>query len=131
MTGTAARMQRDRASAVGDERLIKQCLKGDQQAWAALIEKYKNLIYSIPIKMGMYQDAGDIFQAVCVDLLTELPRLREYKALPKWLMQTCYHKCLHYQKLASRQVELPPTSAEGQESPEILPEHMLIALEKE
>jgi RNA polymerase sigma factor (sigma-70 family) len=131
MTGTAARMQRERASAVGDERLIKQCLKGDQQAWAALIEKYKNLIYSIPIKMGMYQDAGDIFQAVCVDLLTELPKLREHRALPKWLMQTGYHKCLHYQKNASRHVELDPEDAENQESDEALPEHMLVALEKE
>ena len=94
MTGTAAKLQLERPTAAGDEQLIKQCLKGNQAAWSALIDKYKNLVYSIPIKMGMYQDAGDIFQAVCVDLLTELPKLREHRALPKWLMQTCYHKCL-------------------------------------
>jgi len=67
-----------------DERLIGRCLKGDQEAWSALIDKYKNLIYSIPMKLGMHQDAGDIFQSVCVDLLSELPRLREHRALPKW-----------------------------------------------
>jgi RNA polymerase sigma factor (sigma-70 family) len=131
MTGTAAKMQRERASAAGDERLIKRCLKGDQEAWAALIDKYKNLIYSIPVKMGMYQDAGDIFQAVCVDLLMDLPNLREHRALPKWLMQTCYHKCLHYQKNASRQTELNPADVENQQSDEMPPEHMLVELEKE
>ncbi len=72
MTGTAARQQKERTPHSSDEQLIKACLKGDAEAWAALIDKYKNLIYSIPIKFGMYQDAGDIFQAVCVDLMSEL-----------------------------------------------------------
>ena len=64
---TAARQQKERTG-LSDERLIKACLKGDAEAWSSLIDKYKNLIYSIPIKLGMYQDASDIFQAVCVDL---------------------------------------------------------------
>jgi len=101
-----------------------------------MIDKYKNLIYSIPIKLGMYQDAGDIFQSVCVDLLSELPRLREHRALPKWLMQTCYHKCLHYQRAADRLVELAPEGADSNAAPpassgDDLPEHMLVQLEQE
>ena len=119
-----------------DERLIGRCLKGDAEAWAALIDKYKNLIYSIPMKLGMHQDAGDIFQSVCVDLLSELPRLHEHRALPKWLMQTCYHKCLHYQRSADRLVELEPEGTEGESAlpasnVEDLPEHMLVQLEQE
>ena len=140
MTGAATGRQKERPAASrdhsSDERLIGRCLKGDQEAWSALIDKYKNLIYSIPVKLGMHQDAGDIFQAVCVDLLTELPRLREHRALPKWLMQTCYHKCLAYQRAANRLVEL---SAEGTESDSALPassaddlpEQMLVQIEQE
>src|SRR6202051_1625219 len=105
MTATAAGRQKERPDHASDERLIDGCLKGNPEAWSALIDKYKNLIYSIPIKLGMYQDAADIFQSVCVDLLSELPRLREHRALPKWLMQTCYHKCLHYQRATARLVE--------------------------
>lgn len=61
-----------------DERLVRECCKGNQAAWSALIEKYKNLIFSIPIKFGLpREDAADIFQAVCVDLLSSLPQLRE------------------------------------------------------
>ena len=128
-----------RSSQAEDEKMIGRCLKGDQEAWSALIDKYKNLIYSIPIKLGMYQDAGDIFQSVCVDLLSELPRLREHRALPKWLMQTCYHKCLHHQRAADRTVELTPEGAGREESSparrgaseEELPEHLLVQLEQE
>jgi RNA polymerase sigma factor (sigma-70 family) len=141
MTGTATGRQKERSTDSSlahssDERLIGRCLKGDQEAWSGLIDKYKNLIYSIPIKLGMHQDAGDIFQSVCVDLLSELPRLREHRALPKWLMQTCYHKCLHYQRAADRLVELAPEGADSNAAPPAssagdLPEHMLVQLEQE
>src|SRR2546421_9618551 len=139
MTGTATGRQKERSTDSSlthssDEQLIGCCLKGDQEAWSALIDKYKNLIYSIPIKLGMYQDAGDIFQSVCVDLLSELPRLREHRALPKWLMQTCYHKCLQFRRRAEKHEPLAEqdveTSPEGG-SPPPLPDEMLVQLEKE
>jgi len=141
MTGAATGRQKERSTDSSlahssDEQLIGRCLRGDQEAWSALIDKYKNLIYSIPIKLGMHQDAGDIFQSVCVDLLSELPKLREHRALPKWLMQTCYHKCLHYQRDADRLVELAPEGADSNAAPpassaDDLPEHMLVQLEQE
>jgi len=141
MTGTATGRQKERRANSSlahssDERLIGRCLKGDQEAWSALIDKYKNLIYSIPMKLGMHQDAGDIFQSVCVDLLSELPRLREHRALPKWLMQTCYHKCLRYQRAADRLVELAPEGTDSNAAPpagstDDLPEHLLVQLEQE
>jgi len=109
MTGTAARMQRTAEASATDEQLIHRCLDGDQQAWAALIDRYKNLIYSIPIKLGMHQDAGDIFQAVCVSWLANLSQLRKERALPKWLIQTCYHECLRHQRMAGRTLELDAT----------------------
>ncbi|MGB0037963.1 MAG: sigma-70 family RNA polymerase sigma factor [Terriglobales bacterium] len=132
MTGTAARQQKERASS-SDEKLIKACLKGDAEAWAALIDKYKNLIYSIPVKFGMYQDAADIFQAVCVDLMSELPNLREHRALPKWLIQTCYHRCLQQRRIVGRHVELEPEHAEkpADNAETALPEQMLVQLEQE
>ena len=47
-----------------DEWLVQGCIRGDQQAWEALIDKYKRLIFSIPIKYGASStDAADVFQA--------------------------------------------------------------------
>lgn len=129
------KLQPERRAQWSDERLVSACLKKNEQAWSALIDKYKNLIYSIPIKFGMYEDAADIFQAVCADLLTDLPRLREPRALPKWLMQATYHKCLQYRRKSEKHVALGENTA-GEEltipdehSP--LPEELFDQLEKE
>ena len=127
-----AKLQREGQPQWPDERLVSECLKGNQEAWSALIDKYKNLIYSIPIKLRMYDDAPDIFQAVCLDLLSSLDQLRKPRALPKWLMQTCYHKCLQHRRKAEKQ---PLTNEAGEAlqivSEQPLPEDMLSELEQE
>lgn len=95
--------QETQQQAWSDERLVRECLDGNEQAWSALIDKYKKLIYSIPIKWELpREEANDIFQSVCVDLYTELSNLREPKALPKWLMQTTLHKCAKYRRQQAR-----------------------------
>ena len=86
-----------------DDRLVKDCLAGKEEAWAALLDKYKNLIFSIPIKQRISQeDAAEIFQAVCADLLSDLPKLRDPQALPGWLIKVTTHKCFHWQKQQQR-----------------------------
>ncbi len=117
-------------AAWSDERLVAACCKGDQQAWTALLEKYKNLIYSVPIKLGMYDEAADIFQSVCLDLLHHLKELREPKALPKWLMQVSYHKCLQARRRADRHVELGEEH-DTASTDEPLPEELISALQRD
>ena len=83
--------------------LVRECIGGSEEAWCALIFKYKNLIFSIPVKYGFSaDDSTDIFQAVCLDLLSELPKLRKVKALPKWIMQITAHKCFHRKQQQQR-----------------------------
>lgn len=87
------------SAAWSDDRLIQECLRGNEQAWSVLIDKYKNLIYSVPIKYRASQeDAADIFQAVCLDLFNELPRLRKAGALASWLITVATHKCFHWRQ---------------------------------
>jgi RNA polymerase sigma factor (sigma-70 family) len=88
-----------------DTRLVKECLSGNEAAWAKLIDKYKSLIYSIPVKYSLsQQEAADVFQATCVELLVRLPELREPRALPKWLMQVAHHECYRMKRLNQRVV---------------------------
>ncbi len=86
-----------------DTRLVRACAEGSQRAWAALIERYQNLIYSIPYKQGFApDDAAEIFQSVCLSLLTEIPRLRDPQALPAWLIRTTTHRCYRFRKQQAR-----------------------------
>lgn len=88
-----------------DARLVKECLAGHEEAWSALVEKYKALIYSIPVKYGLPpHEAAEVFQGTCVELLTRLPELREPKALPKWLMQVAHHQCYRWKREQQRVV---------------------------
>jgi RNA polymerase sigma factor (sigma-70 family) len=77
-----------------DERLVGACLGGDERAWSVLVEKYKNLIYSIAIRRGASPDeAADLFQTVWVDVHKELASLRKRGSLRSWLISVTRHKC--------------------------------------
>ena len=112
-----------KAPAWTDQRLVKECLTGNEEAWSLLIDKYKALIYSIPVKYGLPpHEAADVFQATCVELLARLPKLREPRALPKWLMQVAHHESYRWKRQQQRVVsrdgdpglpepEIPPIAA--------------------
>jgi RNA polymerase sigma factor (sigma-70 family) len=81
-----------------------------------LIDRYNRLIFSIPLKQGLSRDqAADIFQAVCLDLVTELPRLRDPQALPAWLIQTTLHKVSKWRRRNDRYV--PDDGAHTENAP--------------
>lgn len=82
-----------------DDRLVAACLAGDDLAWAALIDKYKNLVYSVPYKYRMTpDDAADVFQSVCIDLYNELPKLRRVASLRAWLLTVASHHAFHWKR---------------------------------
>jgi RNA polymerase sigma factor (sigma-70 family) len=105
MTPVTSRAAKKSSSAWNDTRLVKECLSGSEETWSLLIEKYKALIYSIPVKYGLPpHEAADVFQATCMELLTRLPDLREPRALPKWLMQVAHHQCYRWKRQQQRVV---------------------------
>jgi RNA polymerase sigma factor (sigma-70 family) len=120
-----------------DTRLVRECLNGNEDAWAALIEKYKRLIYSIPIKYGASQDdAADIFQAVCLELFSELQNLRKAESIKSWLITVTSHQAFHWKKRQRRSdVELDDTSEDKEPieiaSTEALPPQILEEVQQE
>jgi RNA polymerase sigma factor (sigma-70 family) len=113
--------------AAEDEKLVQACLAGDENAWNRLIDKYKRLIYSVPVKYGMSpDDAADIFQNVCVDLFTNLAKLRKIESLRSWLITVATHKCFHHKRQQRQDVELDAMEQEMAEeiapAPEVIQE---------
>jgi RNA polymerase sigma factor (sigma-70 family) len=108
-----------RQASRNDRELVASCLTGDEQAWNELIDRYNRLIFSIPLKQGLNRDeAADIFQAVCLDLVAELPRLRDPQALPAWLIQTTLHKVSKWRRRNERYVSDEGTHAERAHAPD-------------
>jgi len=105
MSPVLAKAPKKAPAAWNDTRLVKECLSGNEDAWSLLIDKYKALIYSIPVKYNLAPyEAADVFQATCTELLIRLPELREPRALPKWLMQVAHHECYRLKRLNQRVV---------------------------
>jgi RNA polymerase sigma factor (sigma-70 family) len=89
-----------------DAELVERCLRGNEDAWRMLIEKYKNLIFSIPIKYGATrEDAADIFQSVSLELFSQLSHLRQPGALRAWLITVTARKCLRGKRQLERRAE--------------------------
>lgn len=114
-----------------DARLVGACLDGNEQAWATLIAKYKNLIYSIPLKYGAPpQDAADIFQSVCLELFTELPRLRRAEAVRSWIIKVTSHQSYHWKRKLRRLAEDELTPIDEAEVSSDLPPDVMEEVER-
>lgn len=98
MAGRAKSTARER-DGWDDARLVQACRDGDEEAWASLIHRYRRLIFSIPVRYGAQPaDAADIFQAVCLELYAELPKLRKVESLRSWLISVTTHQAFHWKQ---------------------------------
>jgi len=115
-----------------NSRLVRAAVEGSEQAWEALVDKHKNLIYSIPVRWGFSQeDATDVFQSVMADLLTELSRLRDPEALPGWLIQVSSRKCIQLKREQLRTDNRPGEPAQTLPDGADTPEHLLYETRRE
>jgi len=111
-----------------DTELVSACLSGDEQAWGELIDRYSRLIFSIPLRQGLTrEEAADVYQAVCLDLVAELPKLRDPQALPAWLIRTTSRKIGKWRRRSERYVpddsEMAESAPDQDELPDTLIEH--------
>ena len=96
-----------------DERLVRACLDGDDDAWAALIDRYRRLIYSVPIKYGASpEDASDIFQFVCLELFSHLSELRKTGALRGWIVTVAAHQSFHWKRKHQKRLAREQTNVD-------------------
>jgi RNA polymerase sigma factor (sigma-70 family) len=115
-----------------NSRLVEECVRGNQQAWHVLVDRYKGLVYSIPMKYGATpQDASDIFQAVWLDVFNELPRLRDAEALQGWLIRVTSHKCYHWKRQQHTATEWNEAALRGISDKEPIPPELVAILERE
>jgi RNA polymerase sigma factor (sigma-70 family) len=95
-----------RAFSLGEtevEALVRKCRAGDSDAWAALIEHFKGLVYSIPRQLGLGEDdCADVFQYTFQALLRNLDRIETPQNLSRWLAVTASREGLRLRRLAER-----------------------------
>jgi RNA polymerase sigma factor (sigma-70 family) len=109
---------------------VKECLNGNEAAWAALLEKYRNLIYSIPLRHGLsHDDANDIFQLVCLQILRRLETIRDSNNLAAWLIKVTTHMSFYWIS-NQRRFEVGHLDTDWDQAA-VVPERLLRELEQE
>jgi RNA polymerase sigma factor (sigma-70 family) len=74
--------------------LVIRARNGDERAWAALVERYAPLIWSLCRRYRLdTSDTADVGQNVWPLLVNHLGKIREPAALPGWLAATTRREC--------------------------------------
>jgi RNA polymerase sigma factor (sigma-70 family) len=88
---------------LADAELVARCRAGSQVAWRALVTRFQRLIYTVPRRAGLDDDAaGDVFQATFTRLFEHLERLQQPERVQAWLVTTARRETLRWLAERSR-----------------------------
>ena len=105
-----------------DEEIIKRILKGDQSAFAPLVERYQNYVFTLVLRfIENREDAEEIAQDVFVKAYRSLADFRGDAKFSTWLFTITRTTCLSFlrkKKLDTQSLDNERTGlqAENQES---------------
>ncbi len=127
---TPAPATHDVPDIASDEALIARMRAGDERAWGAFVARYERLIYAVPRRMGLNAaDAADVLQDTLAALLKGLARVREPRALPRWLMQTAFRLSRDLRRKRAREHLSEPETFDGIAGGTADPQALLLDLE--
>jgi RNA polymerase sigma factor (sigma-70 family) len=80
-----------------DSSLIVRFLSGDTKAFEALINPYRQRVYSYLCRMVSDSDAAkDLFQDMMVKVLKSLPKYQEQQKFSNWLFSIAHNLAMNY-----------------------------------
>jgi RNA polymerase sigma factor (sigma-70 family) len=93
------------AETVSAAQLVARCREGDEEAWAALVERFSRYVYAIATQGFRLpqHDAEDVFQEVFAKVYERLDSLRNDEAIQPWLAQLTRRVCVDRLRSGSRE----------------------------
>lgn len=92
---------------LADDELVRACRNGQQAAWSTLVRRYQRLVYTVPRRAGLPDEAAaDVFQTAFQRLFEHLDRLDDGSRVRAWLVTTAKRETLRL--LAERQRIVEP-----------------------
>jgi RNA polymerase sigma factor (sigma-70 family) len=100
---------------LSDAELVARCRKGDDSAWALLVERFSRYVYAISshgFRLSRH-DAEDVFQDVFAKAYENLGKLRNDDAIRPWLAQLTRRLCIDRLREATREAPAEDLEPEG------------------
>ena len=97
--------------------LIERCRRGDRRAFAALVDRYKILIFNLVDRM-IFDKAlvEDLAQEVFIRVYQGLPGFRGESRLSTWIYRVAYNVCMAELERARHRVDFVSIDARGDEA---------------
>jgi RNA polymerase sigma factor (sigma-70 family) len=121
-----------------DEQLVALCRRGEEGAWEALVRRYQRLIYAVPRRAGLDEDAAsEVFQEVFTTLLESIESIEQPSRLQAWLVTTAKRKT--WRTISRARAMRPFATDDSDEQSEmydladerVLPDDALVQLEEQ
>src|SRR5262249_41417479 len=120
-----------------DEVLIQGCRRGDAAAWDDLVARYQRLVYSIPPRAGLDEEAAAaVFQNGLPHLAQKIDAIAQPERIQAWLVTTARRET--WRHISRRRASRAATSVADDEDddlldsiadPAILPDEAIARLE--
>jgi RNA polymerase sigma factor (sigma-70 family) len=114
-------LARARPSCTDAELLSRFAARRDEDAFAALVERYGCLVWAV-CRHVAGADAEDAFQATFVVLLRNAGRIRKPDSLPAWLHGVAYRVSAKARRAATRRASRERAAAAGERTVGAVPE---------
>ena len=93
---------------VGSADLLTQAKTGDQAAFAALVRRHQNMVFSVALHMLRSRPAAeDLAQEVFLELYRSLGKLESDAHLISWLRRVASHRCIDEIRRRNHRPEFP------------------------
>lgn len=80
---------------IQDTSIIKEIIGGNTQAFAVLVDKYKDLVFTLAIRMlKNREEAEEVSQDTFVKIYKSLPKFKGDSKLSTWIYKVAYNSCL-------------------------------------
>src|SRR4051812_6639070 len=96
------------------ELLRSYATSGSEDAFATLVERYENLVYSAALRQsGDLHEAAEISQVVFITLARKANSLSEQTIFPGWLLRTTRFVALNASRRQSRRLHAEKEAADS------------------
>ena len=90
-----------------DGHVVHQCLSGNTEAFALLVDKYKARLFALVYaKVGQFEDAEDITQDVFLNAYRKLSTLRRWDNFYAWLYSIASNRCREFHRAKGRRLDV-------------------------
>lgn len=80
---------------LNDQHYINLVIGGDTHAFAVLVDRYKNLVFTLSLKMlKNREEAEEVSQDAFIKVYKSLPKFKSESKFSTWLYKVAYNTCL-------------------------------------